>query len=318
MGESGAINPDDYFQETPPPANYEVNSSAMTEFVKFHKDRKQRVVLITSGGTTVPLETNTVRFLDNFSAGTRGSASAEYFLRAGYAVIFLHRTHSLEPYSRNYSHTKRCFLDFLTERKEKDAAGNPIVAITPEFSHELERVLIEYNQANSENRLLKISFTTVNDYLYLLKAASEAIGQLGRDGLLYLAAAVSDFYIPFNSMAKHKIQSSDGPLVLKMQQVPKMLSPLVKKWCTEALIVSFKLETDPSLLDPKAKGALAKYGHKIVISNLLTTRKKVVYFVTVDDITEVKLSDSELSEGVEIEDKIIKRLKEAHDAHISA
>ena len=35
-----------------------------------------RVVLVTSGGTTIPLETNTVRFIDNFSAGTRGSASA--------------------------------------------------------------------------------------------------------------------------------------------------------------------------------------------------------------------------------------------------
>ncbi|KAG1894058.1 major facilitator superfamily domain-containing protein [Suillus fuscotomentosus] len=32
-----------------------------------------------------------VRFLDNFSAGTRGATSAEYFLKAGYAVIFMHR-----------------------------------------------------------------------------------------------------------------------------------------------------------------------------------------------------------------------------------
>jgi hypothetical protein len=31
-----------------------------------------------SGGTTVPLETNTVRFIDNFSSGARGAASAEY------------------------------------------------------------------------------------------------------------------------------------------------------------------------------------------------------------------------------------------------
>lgn len=44
-----------------------------------------------SGGTTIPMEHNTVRFVDNFSAGTRGSASTEYFLEAGYAVIFLYR-----------------------------------------------------------------------------------------------------------------------------------------------------------------------------------------------------------------------------------
>lgn len=55
-----------------------------------------------SGGTTVPLELNTVRFVDNFSAGTRGACSAEYFLQAGYAVIFLHRLKSLEPYARHF------------------------------------------------------------------------------------------------------------------------------------------------------------------------------------------------------------------------
>ena len=55
-----------------------------------------------SGGTTVPLEHNMVRFVDNFSAGTRGSASAEYFLAQGYAVVFLHRRFSLEPFSRHY------------------------------------------------------------------------------------------------------------------------------------------------------------------------------------------------------------------------
>lgn len=35
------------------------------------------IVLVTSGGTTVPLEQNTVRFVDNFSAGNRGATSVE-------------------------------------------------------------------------------------------------------------------------------------------------------------------------------------------------------------------------------------------------
>lgn len=55
-----------------------------------------------------------MRFLDNFSAGTRGAASAEQFLRTGrYAVIFLHRQHSLQPFSRHYSHSTNPFLDLL-------------------------------------------------------------------------------------------------------------------------------------------------------------------------------------------------------------
>jgi phosphopantothenate-cysteine ligase len=61
----------------------------------------------------VPLENQTVRYLDNFSAGTRGATSAEYFLDAGYAVIFLHRQYSLRPFSRHYTHTKESIFDML-------------------------------------------------------------------------------------------------------------------------------------------------------------------------------------------------------------
>ena len=56
------------------------------------------LVVITSGGTTVPLERNCVRFIDNFSKGTRGALSAEQFLQAGYAVIFLSRHGSAQPF----------------------------------------------------------------------------------------------------------------------------------------------------------------------------------------------------------------------------
>lgn len=38
------------------------------------------LVVVTSGGTIVPLEKRCVRFIDNFSGGTRGALSTEYFL----------------------------------------------------------------------------------------------------------------------------------------------------------------------------------------------------------------------------------------------
>lgn len=60
-----------------------------------------------------------MRFIDNFSAGTRGATSAEYYLENGYAVIFLHRQFSLLPYSRHYSHSTNCFLDFMEEKNEQ-------------------------------------------------------------------------------------------------------------------------------------------------------------------------------------------------------
>lgn len=40
-------------------------------------EKPRRIVLVTSGGTTVPLEQRCVRYIDNFSSGHRGAASAE-------------------------------------------------------------------------------------------------------------------------------------------------------------------------------------------------------------------------------------------------
>ena len=49
----------------------------MAQFVEDNARKGRRVVVVTSGGTTVPLERNTVRFIDNFSTGSRGAHSAE-------------------------------------------------------------------------------------------------------------------------------------------------------------------------------------------------------------------------------------------------
>lgn len=57
-----------------------------------------------------------MRFVDNFSAGNRGSASAEYFLEHGYAVIFMYRTKSLEPFTRHFSGQQ--LLDMLELHEE--------------------------------------------------------------------------------------------------------------------------------------------------------------------------------------------------------
>ena len=62
------------------------------------KDSQTPVVFVTSGGTSIPLEKNTVRSVENFSTGRRGAISTEYFLKKGYFVIFLHRKPSFEPF----------------------------------------------------------------------------------------------------------------------------------------------------------------------------------------------------------------------------
>ena len=68
--------------------------------------KEENVILITSGGTSVKLEENTVRTIENFSTGTRGAICAEYFLEHGYYVIFLYRDNSKRPFTRNFELNK--------------------------------------------------------------------------------------------------------------------------------------------------------------------------------------------------------------------
>lgn len=84
-------------------------------FVNFHRLTNVPIVVVTSGGTMVPLEKNMVRFIDNFSQGTRGAASAECFLAEGYAVIFVHRKKSRMPFSHFSSKLTSSSSHFLSK-----------------------------------------------------------------------------------------------------------------------------------------------------------------------------------------------------------
>lgn len=109
---------------------------------------------------------------------------------------------------------------------------------------------------------------------------AKALQPLGKRAMLFLAAAVADFYVPTSQMAEHKIQSREhNELELRLQPVPKMLKHIRTHGCPEAYVISFKLETDSSLLRGKALSALEKYGHHGVVANLLHTRhQEVVIF----------------------------------------
>lgn len=346
----------DYFANNPAPKALPQHLSLAQAFIAQHDEAGRRVVLVTSGGTTVPLENQTVRYIDNFSAGTRGATSAEYFLEAGYAVIFLHRQFSLLPYSRHYSHNTRSFLDYMVEEhvsggededggsgsggssrlKSRDEAQDSHLAITPEQQRDMIAVFRKHSKAKRENTLLILSFVTITEYLWSLREVAKLMQPLGARALFYLAAAVSDFFVPADRMVEHKIQSSDEfsarqntalaeggrlhtspsssvpapapaapspaapshpkksaqqpataaartsgkSLIIDLSPVPKFLKALVDGWAPEAMIVSFKLETDPALLVEKAVWALRKYSHHLVIGNLLSTRKWEVVFVS--------------------------------------
>lgn len=73
----------DFFEDGPPPTT--CFQPSIEAFIRKHTPSNngsgRPVVCVTSGGTTVPLERRCVRFIDNFSGGTRGALSVEEFLK---------------------------------------------------------------------------------------------------------------------------------------------------------------------------------------------------------------------------------------------
>ncbi|XP_019284744.1 phosphopantothenate--cysteine ligase isoform X2 [Panthera pardus] len=103
---------------------------------------------------------------------------------------------------------------------------------------------------------------------------------------------------------------------ITMKMVPKMLSPLVKDWAPKAFIISFKLETDPSIILDRARNALEVYRHQVVIANSIESRRSFVVILTKDSETKILLSEEEVEKGVDIEDKIVDDLHSRHTAFI--
>ncbi|GBF88391.1 hypothetical protein Rsub_01103 [Raphidocelis subcapitata] len=238
------------------------------------------VVCVTSGGTTVPMERNCVRYIDNFSAGTRGAMSTQEFLEAGYAVIFLTRTGSVQPWTLDLPRQETVpLLQEILACSCDEGGGRDGVAVVAEHKGRVAALLRRVAAVQRQRLLLTIPFTTIFEYLQHLRSVARAAAPLGGDCMFYLAAAVSDFYIPWGSLAEHKIQSADGPLALNLSKVPKMLGVLRGVWAPDSFVVSFKLETDERILLAKASGAVERYGVHAVVANLLHTRKDRVLIV---------------------------------------
>jgi phosphopantothenate-cysteine ligase len=120
------------------------------------------------------------------------------------------------------------------------------------------------------------------------------------------------------------------------------LSPLRPVACCRAYCaittnrICVQLETDPQLLVPKARGALERYGHQVVVGNDLNRRKFEVVFVTRSNAASAASTGSALPPppsgsgftehwlridphgSREIEQDIITELAGRHDMYINA
>eukprot|EP00854_Cymbomonas_tetramitiformis_P023563 gene23563-28535_t len=210
-----AANPEprkliDFFREDCPPfPKGQEELKRIQDFINFHgwvpyndsanqpidqQGKARPVVVVTSGGTTVPLERRCVRFIDNFSAGNRGAASTEYFLEQGYAVIMLNRTNSCQPFERSVPQGAS-FLQCLAASPQDFH-----VEALPEAAPALRRAVLQLQETQRSNTLLKVNFENVFEYLQLLRVLGKALRPCGAKAMFYLAAAVSDFYIPWTSL----------------------------------------------------------------------------------------------------------------------
>lgn len=274
------------------------------------------LVVVTSGGTTVPLERRCVRFIDNFSAGTRGALSTEEFLKAGYLVVFLNRRQSIQPFTCDLPHhddgSALKLLQSVIELSSVSGGHEPSLTINPSSMDSVSKAL---SQARAtKDRLLSIEFETIFEYLQHLETIARQLSSFGDSVMFYLAAAVSDFYIPWSDLEEHKIQSSHGPLELKLEKVPKMIGLLTSEWAPKAFCISFKLETDETILIEKASAAIRNYQVHGVVANILHTRKDVVYLVSPErggerGFVETLRRPPELER---IEELIVKRIVEMH------
>lgn len=62
--------------------------------------------------------------------------------------------------------------------------------------------LTKYEQAVEAGRLHRLTFTTISDYLQLLRIVAEALAVCHHHAVIYLAAAVSDFFIPHDQLVR--------------------------------------------------------------------------------------------------------------------
>ena len=83
-------------------------------------------------------------------------------------------------------------------------------------------------------------FTSVFEYFHYLKSISSLLHPFGPQAIIYLAAAVSDFYVHRDDMSEHKIQSS-ASLCPHFRHTPKMVLPLTQVWAPSAFTVTFKV-----------------------------------------------------------------------------
>lgn len=286
-----------------------------------HHLKRPKIALVTSGGTSVPLEKNTVRYLDNFSSGLRGAKSIEYFLKKGYKVIHLYRKDSYQPFDHHLfsllQKQNQTLFSLLHEEQQNDNNASlslqlPLEPSTKDYQsiHQLHQLFQQH--VLKEQSLLSIPYITISDYVYYLFLCLLILNSYQSNVLLYMAAAVSDFYLPKACLSEHKLSSSSlSQLQVTLQPMPKLLYSC-GRICPNAMLIPFKLETNEQILLEKAQKSLSTYHAHLVIANELHSRNYRVLMVTSTKAEWISV----MNEDDAIEEHIVSVINRLHEEFI--
>ena len=198
-------------------------------------ERQTMKILITSGGTKVPIDR--VRSITNMSRGTFGSRIAEAFFDIGLKT-FLGENDNGNP------------IEKITFFMAKDSRKPTLQTLNDE-TYEYGYRPIEYAE-----------YSTFDDY----KAGIEDLLKKETYDIIVVAAAVSDYGVANYYNGKYRSREDD--MCIKLVKLPKIL-PIMRNLAPESVIRGFKLlvdSNDDDLLDAMKK-QIAESDVDLVIGN---------------------------------------------------
>ncbi|TYZ63713.1 hypothetical protein PybrP1_003682 [[Pythium] brassicae (nom. inval.)] len=258
---------DDFFAKTTPDPRWELErvEKRVGDFVRSQLDagsRRRGIALVTAGATIVPLDAHNDKFVDLSAKAQeqQGPACAEYLLQLGYAVIFVHREGSMQPFTRHFQEyiQSGAFMDMFHMRED----GLVLEGLDLAQQLKVQNVTLLYNDA--KDRLLNVSFATVQQYLLLLRLTTKAMDAADNRGIVILAATVMDFYVPTHESAAERAKKSKGEFSVNFVRVPNLIKRVRKDWCPKAFLVTLKHELQDGQKIEAAHLAVEKYGIDVI------------------------------------------------------
>ena len=197
-------------------------------------------ILITSGGTKIPLDS--VRSITNMSQGTFGAKIAKGFLNEGDHVTFLTHKSAKTPVKKQID--LRAQIDF-----------NQLL----EDYQWTQKILPNY---------WEIQYDTFDQYAKELELRSK----FNAFDAILLACAASDYGVP--APMEGKIRSS-SQMNIELEPLPKLISKIRTEWDFKGVLVGFKLlvGVKKSELIDSARKSCIENGCDFVIANDLNDIK---------------------------------------------